>query len=161
MNKSKIDQLVNQYINSSISSDANGIINGNIYYPYGYGTSISSSPYTTATTTTWSGFVNSEINKTMDTMPLILRVKNVSVDGNKIEILFDKFSHKNWDKFLPEQGSVYFGEEIYGIYDKADYLYWEDTIKVQVEDIDSALKVIKKGIFNLSARGNKNKVPTG
>lgn len=148
MNKSKIDQLVNQYINSA-SSGINSITTTGNYYPgYYQSSNISSWPDTISSATTWSSsFIHPGIDKILTTMPLILRIKNVSVDGNKIEISFDKFSHKNWDKFLPDQGTVYFGEDIYGVYDKADYLYWEDTIKVQVEDIDTALKVIKNGIL--------------
>lgn len=159
MNKSSIDQLVNQYLNlnvsdlnsasiattnSNINSNIGPLTSSNIYsYPYN-GSTISTS---TSTSAWWNPFGNSSVTKVLDIMPLILKIKNVSVDGNKIEITFDKFSHKNLDKFLPDQGSVYFGQEIYGVYDKTDYLYWEDTLKVQVENIKEALKVIKKGIL--------------
>lgn len=159
MNKSSIDQLVNQHLTSINASDANstsiattnsniasniGSLTGeNIYwYPYNRGT-IS----TNGSGTWWINHENPSVTKVLDTMPLILKIKNVSVDGNKIEITFDKFSHKNLDKFLPDQGSVYFGQEIYGVYDNADYLYWEDALKIQVENIEEALKVIKKGIL--------------
>lgn len=144
MNK---NQLANQY-KDSVSSNINSITitdpgASSIYYPNSTtGGNTISFAYTTATC---SNVINPAIDKTMNAMPLILKVKNVSVDGNKIEILFDKFSHRNWDKFLPDLGIVYFGEEIYGVYNKRDYLYWENAIKVRVEDVDAALKVIKEG----------------
>ena len=158
MNKSSIDQLVSQYLTSvntigatsatatntaPVTSNIGSLTNANAYY-YPYRNTIS---YDSSATTWWASYGNPFVTKVLDTMPLILKIKNVSVDGNKIEITFDKFSHKNLDKFLPDQGSVYFGQEIYGVYDKADYLYWEDTLKIQVEDIEEALKVIKKGIL--------------
>ena len=141
---------MDQYDSRCVSSNLPGInavnISSDIYYPGGQlSNTINSWPNPVSYDKSWSNgfFVSPGIDRIMTTMPLILQIKNVSVDGNKIEISFSKFSHKDWDKFLPDQGTIYFGKDIYGVYDKADYLYWEDTIKVQVEDIHTALKVIK------------------
>ena len=145
---------MDQYDSRCVSinlSDINAVnISSDIYYPGSQlSNTINSWPNPVNYDKSWSNgfFVSPGIDRIMTTMPLILQIKNVSVDGNKIEISFSKFSHKDWDKFLPDQGTIYFGKDIYGVYDKADYLYWEDTITVQVEDIHTALKVIKNNIL--------------
>lgn len=154
MNKSTINQLVNQYLNSnSISTSDNTALNSNISNiytntnTYPNATSWPHNGYVTTSNGNYYTYTDGNVVKVLNMMPLILKVKTVSVDGNKIDVGFEKFSHKSTDKFLPDQGTIYFGQDIYGVYDKSDYLYWEDSVKIQVENIEEALKVIKKGIL--------------
>lgn len=57
-------------------------------------------------------------------MPKILKVDKYKVlSDNRVRIYFSKVSHKAKLDFLPYTATLYFGSDLYGIYNKGDYHY--------------------------------------
>lgn len=68
-------------------------------------------------------------------MPKLLKVDKYKIlSDNKVRIYFSKVSHKNKNYFLPDTATLYFGDDLYGIYSKGDYHYWKNTIIVEFKD---------------------------
>lgn len=82
---------------------------------------------------------NTKVSEVLDKMPLLLQISCIEeYSKNKLEIIFKKYSHKEIRKFLPKEGCLYFGNDLFGVYSGLDYLYWENTIIVEFEDINIA-----------------------
>ena len=134
---------------NSISSPATSTITSNLGYLDSNGTWIPYSPYSPSSTYTTSAFTgtvfNIEIQKTLNLMPLILKITGIKEVNGKIELKFTKYSHKNYSKFLPDYGTILIaGTELYGVYSRKDYYYWEDCLQLEVENIKLAKDTIAK-----------------
>lgn len=112
--------------------------NGINTIPYQNNTSntISSPYYNNITWTTVNNISSSLfISQVLDKMPKILKVDKYKVlSDNRVRIYFSKVSHKAKLDFLPYTATLYFGSDLYGIYNKGDYHYWADSVIVEFKD---------------------------
>lgn len=78
---------------------------------------------------------SSLILQVLNKMPKILKVDKYKVlSDNRVRIYFSKVSHKDKLDFLPYTATLYFGSDLYGVYNKGDYRYWADSVIVEFKD---------------------------